>query len=65
MTSAHPQGPYMQMHRKSGGYKIHLENSEKWIEDAVLHNPLLHLCNLQGESRLKMCSLREADIGEN
>ena len=33
----------MQMHRKSGGYKIHLEISEKWIEDAVLHN---HSCGV-------------------
>ena len=55
----------MHMRRKSGGYKIHQENSEKWIEDAVLHNPLPHLNNLQGESRFKICSLREADIEEN
>jgi len=53
------------MHRKSGGYKIHPENSEKWIEGAVLHNPLPNLYNLQGESQLKICNLREADIGEN
>ena len=50
------------MHRKSRGYKIHPEKSEKWIEDVVLHNPLPHLYNLQGERHLKMCSLREADI---
>ena len=54
MAQAHPEGPYMQMRRKPGGYKIHPENSEKWIEDAVLHNPLPHLYNLQGESRLKI-----------
>ena len=54
MTQAHPEGPYiMQMHRKSQGYEIHPENSEKRIEDAVLHNRLPHLLNLQGESRLE------------
>ena len=34
------------------------------IEDAGLHNPLPHLYNLQGKSRLKLCSLQEADIEE-
>ena len=53
----------MQMHTKSGGHKIHAENSEKkWIEDAGLHNPLPHLYNLQGKGPLKICSLQEADI---
>ena len=66
MSPAHPEGPYnMQMHRKSGGYKIRPEKSEKWIEDAVLHNPLPRLYNFQGESRLKICSLREADLEDN
>ena len=55
----------MQMHVKSGGYKINAENSEKWIEDAGLHNPLPHLYYFQGESRSKIYSLREADIEEN
>ena len=55
----------MQMHSKSGGHKVHPENSEKWIEDAGLHNPLPHLYNLQGKNQLKNCSLQEADIEEN
>ena len=59
MTQAHPEGPYMQMHRKSGGHEIHPENSEKWIEDAGLHNPLPHLYNLQGKSRLKSAAYRK------
>ena len=50
------------MHKKSGGHKIHAEISEKWIEDAGLHNPLPHLYDLQGKGRLKICSLQEADI---
>ena len=50
------------MHKKSGGHKIHAEISEKWIEDAGLHNPLPHLYNLQGKGPLKICSLQEADI---
>ena len=43
MTQAHPEGLYIQMHRKSGGYKIYRENSEKWMQDTALHNPLPHL----------------------
>ena len=47
MTQAHPEGPYM-THIKPGGFKIRSENSEKWIEDAVLHDPLPpHLYKLQ------------------
>ena len=55
----------MQMHRKSGGHNIHPENSEKLIEGAGIHNPLPHLYNLQGKSRLKICSLQVADMEEN
>ena len=53
------------MHRIAAGYKTHPENSEKLIEDAVIHNPLPHLYNLQGENRLKNSGLREAYIEEN
>ena len=53
----------MHMHRKSRGYKIYPENSEKWIEDAVLHNPLPHLYNLQGESLLKICAQPHLTVG--
>ena len=65
MTLAHLEGSRTRTHRKSGGSKIRPENSEKWIKDAALHNPLPHLGDLQGESRLKICSLQEADIEEN
>ena len=47
------------------GRKSIRKNSEKWIEDAGLHNPLPHLYYFQGESRSKIYSLREADIEEN
>ena len=44
---------------------MHPENSKKWIEDARLHTPLPHLYNLQGKNRRRICSLQEADMGEN
>ena len=43
----------MQMHRKSGGHKIHPENSEKRIEVAGLHNALLHLNKLASQKPVK------------
>ena len=42
---------------------MHTEISEKWIEDAGLHNPLPHLYNLQGKR--KICRRQEADMEEN
>ena len=51
----------MQMHRTSGGTKIHPENSEKLIEDAVLHedvvlhNPFPHLYNGANGESLGLC----------
>ena len=47
MTQTHLEEPYMQMCRKSGGYKIHPEkNIGECIQDPTLHNPLPHLYNL-------------------
>ena len=65
MAPAPPDRPYMQTNIKSGGGKIHPENSVKQVEDAVLHNPLPHLFNLRGEILSTLCSLREADIEED
>ena len=57
MTQAHPGGPYpegpQQMHRKSGGHKIHPENLEKRIEVAGLHNALPHLNKLASQKPVK------------
>ena len=39
MIRARLEGMYIQMHRKSGSYKIHPEVSEKTIENTTLHNP--------------------------
>ena len=41
MAQAHPEGPLIQLNRKSGGHKIHPENSDKLIANTVLYNPLL------------------------
>ena len=42
------------------GTKSVRKKSEKMIEDAVLHNTLPHLYNLQDERRSKICNLRES-----
>ena len=43
ITLAHPEGSYMQIHRKLR-HKLHQSGEfGEWIEDAALHNPLPHL----------------------
>ena len=42
ITLAHPEGPYMQMHRSIRQELNPPGEFGEWIEDAALHNPLPH-----------------------
>ena len=43
ITLAHPEGLYMQIHRRIRRELIPSGEFGEWIEDAALHNPLPHL----------------------
>ena len=43
ITLAHPEGPYMQIHRRIKQELSPSGEFGEWIEDAALHNPLPHL----------------------